>query len=348
MKKNNDNKKYNVAIAGATGAVGIKMIDVLEKRHFPINNLKLLASAGSIGKKIAYKENEILIEKLTKDSFKGVDIALFSAGASVSREFIPAAVSSGCIAIDNSSAYRNDENVPLVIPEINPGDVLQHNGIVSNPNCTTAIMLTVLNSVYKYSRIKKIIVSSYQSVSGAGQKGIYELEDQIKSISSGNKIKISKFPHQIAYNIIPHIDVFTENGYTKEEMKMLYETRKILHDEKISVSATCVRVPVKSVHSMAVTFITEKNISVKQILDLLSDSQGVTVMDEPLKNAYPMPINAEGKFNCFAGRIRKDLAFKNAVSMWISGDQLLKGAALNAVQIAELLVKYKILKRDHG
>ncbi len=348
MKRNNDRKEYNVAIAGATGAVGIKMIDVLEKRDFPVKNLKLLASASSIGKKIAYRGKEIFVEKLTKDSFKEVDIALFSAGASVSREFIPSAVSSGCIAIDNSSAYRNDENVPLVIPEINPEDVRLHKGIISNPNCTTAIMLTVLNSVYRYSRIRKIVVASYQSVSGAGQKGISELEEQIESISSGNEIKISKFPHQIAYNVIPHIDVFTENGYTKEEMKMLYETRKILHDEKISVSATCVRVPVKSVHSMAVTFITEKNITVKKVLELLSDSEGVTLMNDPSKNAYPMPVTTEGKYNCFAGRIRKDIAFKNAVSMWISGDQLLKGAALNAVQIAELLVKNKILKRDHG
>ena len=348
MKKNNDVKGYNIAIAGATGAVGLKMIDVLEKRNFPVKNLKLLASASSFGKKLFYKGNEIIIETLTRDSFKGVDIALFSAGASVSREFIPYAVNSGCVAIDNSSAYRNDENVPLVVPEINPEDVRLHKGIISNPNCTTAIMLTVLSSVYRYSKIRKIVVASYQSVSGAGQKGIHELEDQIKSISSGNKVKISKFPHQIAYNVIPHIDVFTDNGYTKEEMKMLYETRKILHDEKISVSATCVRVPVKSVHSMAVTFITEKNIPVKKVMELISDSEGVTVMDEPSKNTYPMPVNAEGKFNCFAGRIRKDLAFKNAVSMWISGDQLLKGAALNAVQIAELLVKYKILKRDHG
>lgn len=336
-------KKYNIAVAGATGAVGLKMLDVLEKRNFPVKNIKLLASSHSEGKKLLFNGEEIIVETLSENSFKGTDLALFSAGGSISREFIPFAVRSGCVAIDNSSAYRNDDNVPLVIPEINPEDVKLHNGIISNPNCTTAIMLTVLNSIYRYSKIKKIIVSSYQSVSGAGQKGIYELEDQIRSIEAGKKVKVSKFPHQIAYNVIPHIDVFTDNGYTKEEMKMLYETRKILHDEKISVSATCVRVPVKSVHSMAVTFITEKNVPVKKVMELLSGSEGVTLTDDPSKNFYPMPVTAEGQYNCFAGRIRKDIAFRNAVSMWISGDQLLKGAALNAVQIAELLVKYKLL-----
>jgi aspartate-semialdehyde dehydrogenase len=336
-------KKYNIAVAGATGSVGLKMLDVLEKRNFPVKHIRLLASPHSEGKKLLFNGEEIKVETLSDNSFKCTDIALFSAGGSISREFIPFAVRSGCVVIDNSSAYRNDDNVPLVIPEINPEDVKLHNGIISNPNCTTAIMLTVLNSVYRYSKIKKIIVSSYQSVSGAGQKGIYELEDQIRSIEAGKKVTASKFPYQIAYNVIPHIDVFTDNGYTKEEMKMLYETRKILHDEKISVSATCVRVPVKSVHSMSVTFITEKNVPVKKVMELLSGSEGVTLTDDPSKNFYPMPVTAEGQYNCFAGRIRKDIAFRNAVSMWISGDQLLKGAALNAVQIAELLVKYNLV-----
>lgn len=337
-------KNYNIAIAGATGAVGLKMLEVLEDRNFPVRSLKLLASSNSAGKKLKFRGEQIEVETLTKNSFKGVDIALFSAGGSLSKEFASSAVKSGAVVIDNSSAYRNDAGVPLIIPEINPLDIDLHKGIISNPNCTTAIMLTVLNSIYKYSKIKKIIVSSYQSVSGAGLKGISELEEQIISLSEHKKIKISKFPHQIAFNVIPHIDVFTENGYTKEEMKMVYETRKILHDDNIAVSATCVRVPVKSVHSMAVTFITEKNVPVKKILELLSAAEGVTVMDNVAENAYPMPVNTEGKYNCFVGRIRKDLAFKNAVSVWISGDQLLKGAALNAVQIAELLIKSNPVK----
>lgn len=337
-------KNYNIAIAGATGAVGLKMLEVLEDRNFPVRNLKLLASSNSAGKKLKFRGEQFEVETLTKNSFKGVDIALFSAGGSLSKEFAPSAVNSGAVVIDNSSAYRNDADVPLIIPEINPGDFVHHKGIISNPNCTTAIMLTVLNSIYRYSKIKKIIVSSYQSVSGAGLKGISELEEQIKSISEHKNIKISKFSHQIAFNVIPHIDVFTENGYTKEEMKMVYETRKILHDDKIAVSATCVRVPVKSVHSMAVTFITEKNVPVKKILELLSATEGVTVMDNVAENSYPMPVNTEGKYNCFVGRVRKDIAFKNAVSVWISGDQLLKGAALNAVQIAELLIKSNQVK----
>lgn len=337
-------KTYNIAIAGATGAVGLKMLSVLEDRNFPVKSLRLLASAASAGKTLQFRGEKIEVETLTKNSFKGIDIALFSAGGSISREFASAAVRSGTTVIDNSSAFRNDNSVPLIIPEINPDDINFHKGIISNPNCTTAIMLTVLNAIYNYSRIKKIVVSSYQSVSGAGQKGISELEDQIKSISEGKRINASKFPHQIAYNVIPHIDVFTSNGYTKEEMKMVHETRKILHDDKISVSATCVRVPVKSVHSMAVTFITEKNVPVKKVKELLSVSEGVTLMDNVSENLYPMPVNAEGKYNCFAGRIRKDIAFKNAISMWISGDQLLKGAALNAVQIAELLIRNKQVK----
>ena len=334
-------KKINVAVAGATGAVGIKMLEVLENRNFPVGELKLLASERSSGSKLKFKGKEFEVQTLTKNSFKDIDIALFSAGGSVSREFIPYAVKSGAVVIDNSSAFRNDPEVPLIIPEINANDVLSHKGIISNPNCTTAIMLTVLNNIYKYSRIKKIVVSSYQSVSGAGQKGINELEDQTRCLIDNERVKVANFPHQIANNVIPHIDVFTENGYTKEEMKMLFETRKILHDEKIAVTATCVRVPVKSVHSMSVLIITEKSISVEKAAELISNSPGVTLFDDPSQNKYPMPVITEGKYDCFAGRIRKDIAFRNAISLWISGDQLLKGAALNAVQIAELLIGKK-------
>ncbi|HQO10216.1 MAG TPA: aspartate-semialdehyde dehydrogenase [Clostridiales bacterium] len=334
-------RKFNVAVVGATGAVGLRMLEVLDDRKFPIGELKLLASERSSGSSLTFKSEKIPVEVLSKNSFKGIDIALFSAGASVSREYIPSAVKSGTVVIDNSSAYRNDPEVPLVIPEINPDDVSLHRGIISNPNCTTAIMLTVLYSIYKFSRIKKIIVSSYQSVSGAGQKGINELEEQTGCLIGGKKLSVSKFPHQIANNVIPHIDVFTDNGYTKEEMKMLLETRKILHDEKIAVSATCVRVPVKSVHSMAVTLITEKSISVEKVRELITNAQGVQLFDDPSRNIYPMPVICEGEYDCFAGRIRKDIALRNAISLWICGDQLLKGAALNAVQIAELLIKIK-------
>ncbi len=333
------NKKYNIAIAGATGAVGRKMLEVLQRRDFPISDLKLLASERSAGGKIEFGNRKITIAKLTKDSFDGVDIALFSAGSEVSLKYIPYAVDSGAVAIDNSSAYRNDDSVPLVIPEINPEDILLNKGIISNPNCTTAIMLTALNPVYRKSGISKIIVSSYQSVSGAGTKGIAELARQVEEILSGKKPSVSAFPHQIAYNIIPHIDSFTSNEYTKEEMKMLNETRKILHDKKIAVSATCVRVPVKCVHSMAVTFTTRKYISVNEIKELLNTSEGISILDEPSGNLYPMPVNSEGEFDCYAGRIRKDIALRNGISMWICGDQLLKGAALNAVQIAELLIR---------
>ncbi len=332
-------KKYNVAVAGATGAVGRKLIEVLEKRNFPVSVLKLLASKRSAGEIISFGGREHVVEVMKEDSFDGADIALFSAGASVSSVYAPIAVRSGAVVIDNSSCFRNDPSVPLVIPEINPGDASLHKGIISNPNCTTAIMLMALYPVYKAAGIKKIIVSTYQSVSGAGMKGIVELEEQILNISKGIKPEMSVFKYPIAFNLIPHIDSFTGTGYTKEEIKMLNETRKILHDDKIKVSATCVRVPVKSVHSMSVTFVTEQNIKPDDVRDFLRGSKGIKVIDEPDKNRYPMPVSAEGEFDCFAGRIRKDSAFRNGISMWICGDQLLKGAALNAVQIAELLIK---------
>jgi len=331
-------KKYNVAIVGATGAVGRKMLEVLERRKFPVGELKLLASERSAGKKLNFGKQILKVEALNESSFKNIHIALFSAGAGISRDFARSAVNSGAVVIDNSSYFRNDTNVPLVIPEINPEDLFNHNGIISNPNCTTAIMLMALYPVYRTAGIKKIIVSTYQSVSGAGTSGISELEDQIKALSIGSNPEISKFPHKIAYNLIPHIDSFTATGYTKEEIKMLNETIKILHDDKIKVSATCVRVPVRTVHSMSVAFTTEKYISVGQVRKLLSVSDGIQLLDDPYNNQYPMPVNSEGIYNCFAGRIRRDIALKNGISMWICGDQLLKGAALNAVQIAEKLI----------
>lgn len=329
-------EKYNIAILGATGAVGKKLLEVLEKRNFPVGQVKLIASEKTAGQSMIFKEKLFRIESLSENIFEDVDIAFFSAGSELSKKTAGQAVSSGAVVIDNSSAFRNDSAVPLVIPEINPQDAFLHKGIISNPNCTTAIMLTVLYPLHRLYRIRTILVSSYQSVSGAGNKGISELKSQISNDLTG--ISDSKvFPHKIAFNVIPHIDNFTAGGYTKEEMKMLNETRKILHDQSINVSATCVRVPVVSVHSMSVTFITDQKVSSCKIREILSDSKGVKILDAPLSNKYPMPVNSEGKDECFAGRIRNDIAFENGISMWICGDQLLKGAALNAVQIAEII-----------
>lgn len=330
-------EKYNIAVVGATGAVGRKILEVLEKRHFPVGTIRLIASEKSAGQTVFFKKESLSIESLSDKTFKDIDIAFFSAGSELSRKIAAQAVSSGAVVIDNSSAFRNDDSVPLVIPEINAQDAFRHKGIISNPNCTTAIMLTVLNPIHKVFRIKTIVVSSYQSVSGAGYKGISELKSQVSKISGSDAVP-SAFRHRIAYNVIPHIDQFTSNGYTKEEMKMLDETRKILHDDSIKVSATCVRVPVISAHSMAVTFITVKKVSPDKVREIISASKGAKVFDDPDNFEYPMPVNTEGKDECFAGRIRSDLAFENGISMWVCGDQLLKGAALNAVQIAELIV----------
>ncbi|MBN2858061.1 MAG: aspartate-semialdehyde dehydrogenase [Candidatus Delongbacteria bacterium] len=329
-------EKLNIAVIGATGAVGKKILEVLEKRNFPVGELRLIASQKSVGETAFFKGVPIVIGSLSDNTFNGIDIAFFSAGSELSRKIADQAISSGAVVIDNSSAFRNDDSVPLVIPEINPEDAFLHKGIISNPNCTTAIMLTVLHRVHKEFKIKTIVVSSYQSVSGAGYKGISELKSQVSDNSVTEK-DTSAFPHRIAFNVIPHIDQFTSNGYTKEEIKMLDETRKILHDDSIRVSATCVRVPVVSVHSMAVNFVTEKEVSPDEVKDIISGSRGAGVLDDPQNFIYPMPVNAEGKDDCFAGRIRKDTAFDNGISLWICGDQLLKGAALNAVQIAELI-----------
>ncbi len=327
----------NIAVAGATGAVGRKIIQVLESRNFPVKKLKLLASPRSEGMKMCFKDEQIGVEILQENSFNDIDIAFFSAGSKRSLQFANAAVKSGAVVIDNSSAFRGTENVPLVIPEINPDKILSHKGIISNPNCTTIIMLTAIHDLHRTAKIQKIIVSTYQSVSGAGLKGIAELEAQLSGTNYNDGA--SCFPHPIAFNVIPHIDEFTADGYTVEELKMLNETRKILEDGNISVSATCVRVPVISVHSMAVTLVTERTVEVSEARELIASSDGVILLDDCKKLQYPMPVNSEGKYKCFAGRIRKDSALSNALSMWICGDQLLKGAALNAVQIAELLIK---------
>lgn len=331
--------RYNVAVVGATGAVGEVFLDILAERNFPIENLTLLASPRSAGKKAMFKGKEYTIDALTKDSFKNIDIALFSAGGSISKEFGPIAVAAGAVVVDNSSAFRMDANVPLVVPEVNPQDAFKHQGIIANPNCTTIIMVVALKPLHDYGTVKRVIVSSYQSSSGAGAKGMYELQDQGRQHHEGQPLTVSTFPYQLLYNVIPHIDTPQDNGYTREEMKMFYETRKIMGLEDIRVSATCVRVPVISAHSESVTIETEKEITPEKARELLSAAPGVQVVDDLPNKVYPMPLFVAGKDDCEVGRIRKDLAFDNGLTFWVVGDQLRKGAALNAIQIAELLIK---------
>lgn len=330
---------YNVAIAGATGAVGETFLQILEERNFPIAELRLLASKRSVGKTLKFKGKDYTVQELTHDSFKDIDIALFSAGGGRSLEFAPSAVKAGAVVVDNSSAYRMDDEVPLVVPEVNPQDAFKHKGIIANPNCTTIIMVVALQPLHACSRIKRVVVSSYQSSSGAGAQAMQELMDQTKSWSEGKEIKVEKFVNQLLFNVFPHIDSFTANGYTKEEMKMFNETRKIMGDKDIKVSATCVRVPVLSAHSEAVTVETEKEITPELARELFSKAPGLMVKDNPEKNEYPMPLYVAGQDDCYVGRIRKDISADNTLSFWVVGDQLRKGAATNAVQIAELLIK---------
>jgi len=332
-------KQPNVAVVGATGAVGIEMIKTLEKRKFPVGKLTLLASARSVGKKLPFKGKDIAVAELTKDSFKGVDIALFSAGGSISKEFAPIAAKAGCVVIDNSSAFRMVDSVPLVVPEVNPEDVKLHKGIIANPNCTTAITLMALYPLHKAFGVKRVFASSYQAVSGTGAKAIEELKRQVSQIVSGQPVTKEVYPHQIAFNVLPHVDVFLPTGYTKEEMKMENEGRKIMHHPGFRASVTCVRVPVYRAHSIAVSAEFEKPITVEAAREVLKKAPGLDVIDNPEKNEYPLPLYVTEKYNCQVGRIRKDCAMDNGLCFWVAGDQLLKGAALNAVQIAEELIK---------
>lgn len=338
-------KKYKVAVAGATGAVGNEMIKMLENRNFPVESVKFLASERSAGKKLAFKDKEVTVELLTKDGGKGTDIALFSAGSDISREFAPSFAEDGCFVIDNSSAWRMDANVPLVVPEVNAHHLSKDKKLIANPNCSTIQMVAALKPLHDAAKIKRVIVSTYQSVSGAGQKGMDELKAQIKAWAQEKEMPAAnKFQYQIAFNLIPQIDVFTENGYTKEEMKMTNETKKIMDDDSIEVSAACVRVPVFRSHSENVWIETEKPLTPQQAKELFSKADGIQLMDEPESKKYPMPLFAEGMQNTYVGRIRKDISTKNnAITFWIVSDNLLKGAALNAVQIAETLVKNGIV-----
>jgi aspartate-semialdehyde dehydrogenase len=331
--------KPHVAVVGATGAVGVEMIKTLEKRNFPVGELTLLASARSVGKKLKFHGEEVAVRELTKDSFAGIDIALFSAGGAISKEFAPIAAKAGCVVIDNSSAFRMDESVPLVIPEINASDIKSHKGIIANPNCTTAVTLMALYPLHRAFTVRRIFASSYQAVSGTGAKAIAELERQVGQIVRGQPVTREVYPHQIAFNVLPHVDSFLPSGYTKEEMKMENEGRKIMHHPAFRASVTCVRVPVYRAHSVAVSAEFEKPVTVEAALAVLRKAPGLDVVDNPAKAEYPLPLYQAEKYNCAVGRIRKDCALENGLCFWVSGDQLLKGAALNAVQIAEELLK---------
>ncbi len=332
-------KSYSVAVAGATGAVGVEMIKMLEQRNFPLQSLKLLASSRSTGKKMTFRGEELTVEEMTEASFKGVDIALFSAGASISRQFRQAVTDAGCVMIDNSSAFRMEDDVPLVVPEVNPEDVKWHKGVIANPNCSTIIMLVPVAPLHRAFGLKRLVASTYQAASGAGAKGMDELLRQTRDVLDGKPAEPHAFVDPIAFNVFPHIDVFQPNGYTKEEMKMVNETRKMLHTDAIRVSCTCVRVPVQRAHSEALNLEFEKPVTPEQAREVLAAAPGVIVVDDPANNRYPMPIDASGHGEVLVGRIRQDISQpgQTGLDMFVAGDQLLKGAAYNAVQIAELL-----------
>ncbi len=332
---------YNVAIVGATGAVGVEMIETLQKRKFPVRNLRLFASERSVGKKLPFCSDQIGVELLKAGVFEGIDFALFSAGATRAKEFAPGAVKQGAVAIDNSSAFRMEPDVPLVVTEVNPEDAKKHKGIIANPNCSTMIMLVAVYPLHKANPIRRIVVATYQAASGAGAKAMAELEEQTAKIMRGEKdIKAEALPHRIAFNLVPHVDVFLDNGYTKEEMKFVNEARKIMHHPKLMVSATCVRVPVYRAHSEAVNIEFERPMTPAEARTILSKAPGVKVVDDPANNRYPMPIDASGMDDVLVGRVRQDCSREDGrgIDLFVSGDQLLKGAALNAVQIAELLI----------
>jgi len=328
---------FNVAVVGATGAVGNEMVKTLEARNFPVASLRLLASAKSTEKTISFMGRDIEVEELREDSFGDIDIALFSAGSGISKKFAPIAAEEGAVVIDNSSAFRMDEDIPLIVPEINGSDISRHKGIIANPNCSTIQMVTALYPLHLKAKIKRIVVATYQAVSGSGQKAVDELSKQVQDIFSMKGTSRNVYPHQIAFNCLPHIDVFEEDGYTKEEMKMVNETKKIMGDDSIQVSATCVRVPVFYSHSEAVNVEFHEQMSPEYARDILALAPGVGVLDIPGDNVYPQAIHAAGHDEVFVGRIRRDTTVPFGLNMWIVADNIRKGAALNAVQIAELL-----------
>jgi aspartate-semialdehyde dehydrogenase len=326
-------KGYHIAVVGATGAAGTELLRVLERRNFPVASLRPIGSARSVGKSVRFRDESVHVEELGERSFDKTDIAFFSAGGDISRNFVPIACQADAIVIDKSSAFRMDAHVPLVIPEINAEDVRQNRGVIANPNCTTTVMLMALYPLHRVFGVRRVFATSFQAVSGSGARGIEELTRQVAKKDAAPEF----YPHPIAFNLLPHIDSFLETGYTKEEAKMQDETRKIMHLPELRISATCVRVPVYRAHSVAVSAEFERPISVEQAREVLAIAPGLELVDEPQSDRYPMPLGVAGKDNCQVGRLRLDCAFENGLSFWVSGDQLLKGAALNAVQIAELL-----------
>lgn len=334
-------KTFNVAVAGATGAVGNQMITSLEERSFPVKSIKFLASHRSAGRKLRFKGDTVVVEEMTEDSFKGVDIALFSAGGSTSKQFAPIAAESGCVVVDNSSQWRMDPDVPLVVPEVNPHAIAQYTkkGIIANPNCSTIQMVVPLKPIHQKFEIKRVVVSTYQAVSGTGKKAIDELFDQTRAMLNFQESENKVYPHRIAFNCLPHIDVFLDNGYSKEEVKMVNETRKILEDDSIGITATTVRVPVFYSHSESVNIETNRPISAAEVRTLLEEEPGVVVVDDLEKNLYPLAIDAADRDEIFVGRIREDESIPNGINIWVVADNIRKGAATNATQIAEVLAK---------
>jgi aspartate-semialdehyde dehydrogenase len=331
--------KYVVAVVGATGAVGREMLEILEERAFPVSEIVPLASERSEGERVEFKGKNVVVRRLSKDSFKDVDIALFSAGAERSLEFAPQAVKSGAVVIDNSSAFRMDTKVPLVVPEINAHALGKHSGIISNPNCAVIALVLALKPIHDKAKVRRIVVTTFQSVSGTGKEAMDELAQQTVALLNFKDVETKVYPHQIAFNCIPHIDAFLENGYTKEEMKIANETRKILEDDAIGVTATTVRVPVFRCHAESVNIETEKKISANEVRAILAEAPGVIVYDDPRKNIYPLAMDMVGKDETYVGRVREDESIPNGINLWLVSDNLRKGAALNAVQIAEYLIK---------
>jgi aspartate-semialdehyde dehydrogenase len=336
---------YKIGIVGATGAVGQELIALLSQRSFPVAELKLLASARSAGKTITYGDQQWIIGEACEEAFAGLDLVFFSAGAGTSRELCPAAVKAGAIVVDNSSAFRMDPDVPLVVPEVNPHAVREHKGILANPNCSTAIALMGLAPLHQAFGLKRFIACTYQAVSGTGVKGMIELEEQVRAWTRGEIREPSTYPHPIAFNVFPHVDVFLDDGYTKEEMKMCNESRKIMGLGDLAVSTTCVRVPVLRAHSIAIHAEFERPVDLAAARAAIDAFPGVRLEDDVQANRYPVPVDLAGQWNCAVGRIRKDKVFGNGLALWVVGDQLLKGAALNAIQIAELMHKEGLLPR---
>ncbi len=336
--------KLTVAVCGATGAVGREMLNTLAQRNFPATEVLAFASSRSAGNKVEFGEKELVVRELKEDSFAGVDIAIFSAGGATSAKFSPFAAHAGCVVIDNSAAWRMDDRCPLVVPEVNAEDLAWHNGIIANPNCSTIQMLVALKPVYDAVGIKRIVVSTYQAVSGTGQKGVEELDRQVRDLFNGRESECRAFPYQIAFNTLPHIDIFLDNDYTKEEMKMVNETRKMLHDDHIGVTATCVRVPVFYGHGESVNIETRKKLTARECRVLLAQAPGVRVIDNPHEKLYPMALMCAGQDDTMVGRIREDESIENGLNMWICADNVRKGAALNAVQIAEELLARDLVR----